>query len=193
MDDVKRGEVAEGGRSKNTVAVVQRVDVHHTEVQQLRDTGQRSVRCDRSTLDQCVSVVWVWRYLCDLDVRFLGELRHQEVLSVRLGFDLRVQLQPGDRRLRTQIPVQRLKDDDHIRVNTNRDDTKPTQVYIHPHTFFTLDILYIDFVVRNFTFLEVFTSYYSGNKFFIFDLWNCILEWSFSSLMLWGILSNLSV
>lgn len=48
------------------------------------------------------------RYLCDLDVGFLGELRHQEVLAVFLGVDLHVQVQPGDGRLRTQVPVQRL-------------------------------------------------------------------------------------
>lgn len=35
MNDVERGEVAEGSGSENAVAVVQRVDVHHAEVQQL--------------------------------------------------------------------------------------------------------------------------------------------------------------
>ena len=122
MNNVECGEVTEGGGGEDAVAVVQRADVHHAQVQQLQHTrGQRSahvVQKQPVTLKLCVQ----WRlrcvtYLCDLDVGFLGELRNQEVLSVRLGFHLRVQLQPGDGRLRTQIPVQRLQE-----------DTKNTQV-----------------------------------------------------------------
>ena len=52
------------------------------------------------------------RYLCDLDVRLLAELRNQEVLSVRLSFDLSVKLQPRDRSLWTQVPVQRLQEEE---------------------------------------------------------------------------------
>lgn len=109
MDHVKRGEVAEGGGGEDAVAVVQRVEVHHAQVQQLRHRrGQRSGRLLTSSPLRCVSGSGV-SYLCDLDVRFLGELRHQEVLSVLLSLDLSVQLQPRDWRLRTQIPVQRLQ------------------------------------------------------------------------------------
>lgn len=39
MDDVERGEVAEGGGGEDAVAVVQRVDVHYAQVQQLQRTG----------------------------------------------------------------------------------------------------------------------------------------------------------
>lgn len=109
MDDVKRGEVAEGGGGEDAVAVVQRVEVHHAQVQQLRGRGE--VKGQDGCLHHQLS--WVRLgcegYLRDLDVRLLGELRHQEVLSVLLSFDLSVQLQPRDRRLRTQIPVQRLR------------------------------------------------------------------------------------
>lgn len=41
LDNVQTGEVVEGSSSKDTVAVVQSLDVHHTEVQQLW-RGQRS-------------------------------------------------------------------------------------------------------------------------------------------------------
>lgn len=41
MDDVKCGEVAEGRCGENAVAVVQRVDVQNTQVQQLQHTGQK--------------------------------------------------------------------------------------------------------------------------------------------------------
>lgn len=76
----------------------------------------------------------VLRYLCDLDVRLLGELRLQEVLAVFLGFDLSVQLQPADGRLRTQIPVQRLQDDINTQVNREKpeqstDGWRISQVY----------------------------------------------------------------
>ena len=48
-------------------------------------------------------------YLCDLDVGVLRELGHEEVLTVLLGLHLGVELQPGDGRLWTQVPVQRLQ------------------------------------------------------------------------------------
>lgn len=125
MNNVERGEVTEGGGGEDAVAVVQRADVHHAQVQQLQHTtGQRSARCRSAAAGHIngLCVRWCLRcvtYLCDLDVHFLGELRNQEVLSVRLGVHLRVQLQPGDWRLRTQIPVQRLQDDtENIQVST---------------------------------------------------------------------------
>lgn len=36
VNNVERREVAEGSSGKNTVAVVQRTDVHHTQIQQLQ-------------------------------------------------------------------------------------------------------------------------------------------------------------
>ena len=41
MNDVERGEVAEGRCGENTVAVVQRVDIQDTQVQQLQHTRQK--------------------------------------------------------------------------------------------------------------------------------------------------------
>lgn len=107
MDDVERGEVAEGGCSQNAVAEVQRADVQHAQVQQLPHTGQRSDLLCSLPVRACVRVC-VCLYLRDLDVQFLRELRNQEVLLVRLGFHLSVQLQPADGRLGTEAPVQRL-------------------------------------------------------------------------------------
>lgn len=43
MDDIQAGEVVEGGGSKDTVVIVQGLDVHHAKVQQLW-RGQRSAQ-----------------------------------------------------------------------------------------------------------------------------------------------------
>lgn len=43
MNNVKGGKVAEGSCGKNAVVIVERGDVHHTQVQQLQHAGQRSV------------------------------------------------------------------------------------------------------------------------------------------------------
>lgn len=60
MNNVKRGEVAEGRCSKNTVAVVQRVDVHHTQIQQLQHTRVKGQNDEffRSSLDRNVTFVF---------------------------------------------------------------------------------------------------------------------------------------
>ena len=48
-------------------------------------------------------------YLCHLDVGVLRELGHEEVFIALLGLHLGIELQPGDGRLWTQVPVQRLQ------------------------------------------------------------------------------------
>lgn len=48
-------------------------------------------------------------HLCDLDVVFLRELRNEEISIVLRRVHLGVELQPGDDRLRTELPLQRLQ------------------------------------------------------------------------------------
>ena len=43
MNSVEGGEVVERGGGEDAVAVVQRADVHHTQVQQLQDTSQERI------------------------------------------------------------------------------------------------------------------------------------------------------
>lgn len=97
--------MTESGGGEDAVVVVQPVDVHHAQVQQLQHRGQRS-GLPPSRFRRCVHRR---SYLCDLDVGVRAELRDEEVLLVPLGFDLSVQLQPRDGRLRTQVPLQRLR------------------------------------------------------------------------------------
>lgn len=75
--------------------------------------------------------------LRDLDVHLLGKLRHQEVVSVSLGVDLHVQLEPGDGRLRTEVPLQRLQGETNATNMSRNEDTATDASSLPVHVNFT--------------------------------------------------------
>lgn len=121
MNDVECVEVTEGWSSQDAVAEVQVVDVHHTQVQELEeDTGESVSGFGLRNFFIFSSLLST--HLCDLDVLLLRKLWNQEVLFTTvflLSFHLSVQLQPGDGRLRTEVPVQCLEDEEeNVEVET---------------------------------------------------------------------------